>query len=187
MAHLTPSAPAMGVMPPANIMPPIAIFSTSNPTPTSMHMVGDPLTIAAAMAGTSPLLATNASTGVVPSAGSTAQLPSVPVPVGMFMGDGLIPLPPRLLKKIQAMEFIDMAELMPETCLSETTEEAHYPCCGILTAVRKCNIHRKSQNLWPTSPLSSSATVTLKAWVGCTMIGHSADRLLCQRTLIGLE
>ena len=44
-------------------------------------MVGDPLTIAAAMAGTSPLLATDASTEVVPSAGSTAQLPSVPVPV----------------------------------------------------------------------------------------------------------
>jgi len=137
MAHMTPSAPAMGVMPPANIMPPIAIFSTSNPTPTSMHMVGDPLTIAAAMAGTSPMLATNANTGVVPSAGSTAQLPSVPVPVGMFMGDGLIPLPPRLLKKIQAMEFIDMAELMPETWLSETTEEAHNTCCGILTAVKK--------------------------------------------------
>jgi len=135
MVHLTPSAPAMGVMPPANIMPPIAIFSTSNPTPTPM--VGDPLTIAAAMAGTSPLLATNASTGVVPSAGSTAQLPSVPVPVGMFMGDGLIPFPPRLLKKIQAMEFVDMAELMLETWLSEMTEEAHNSCCGILTAVKK--------------------------------------------------
>ena len=39
----------------------------------------------------------------------------------MFMG----PLPPPLLKKIQAMEFIDMAERMPETWLSESTEAAH--------------------------------------------------------------
>jgi len=36
----------------------------------------------------------------------------------MFKGDGLIPLPPCLLKKIQAMEFVDMAELMPETWLT---------------------------------------------------------------------
>jgi len=29
--------------------------------------------------------------------------------------------------------------------------------------------------------------LTSKAWVGCTVIGHSTDRLHCQKTLIGQE
>ena len=44
-----------------------------------------------------------------------AETPVTPtVPGGMFMGDGLSPVPAKLVAKIQQGDFVEMGELLPE-------------------------------------------------------------------------
>ena len=64
-----------------------------------------------------------ASLPVVPAVQS---VPSAPVAVaGVLLGDGLAPLPPKLIKRIQQLEFVEMADLLPEAwLLEESTMEA---------------------------------------------------------------
>ena len=51
------------------------------------------------------------------SSGGFPGLLSIPViPAGSYMGEGLLPIPERLTKKIFQLEFFEMQELMPETC-----------------------------------------------------------------------
>ena len=51
--------------------------------------------------------------------------PSVAVPTGLFLGDGLLPLPQKLMKRIVAFDFIEMRELLPEEWLHSVTEESN--------------------------------------------------------------
>ena len=44
------------------------------------------------------------------------------MPVGMFMGDSMLPLPDSVVAKIRKLEFVDMSELRPESWLLD--EEA---------------------------------------------------------------
>ena len=46
----------------------------------------------------------------------------VVMPAGGYMGEGLLPIPERLAKKIVALEFVEMRDLMPETWLREEEE-----------------------------------------------------------------
>ena len=61
---------------------------------------------------------------VVPvSSGGLPGMSSIPVvPAGSYMGEGLLPIPERLTKKIIQLEFVEMRELMPETWLSDEEE-----------------------------------------------------------------
>ena len=57
------------------------------------------------------------------SSGGFPGLPSIPViPAGSYMGEGLLPIPERLTKKIFQLEFFEMQELMPETWLRDEEE-----------------------------------------------------------------
>ena len=44
------------------------------------------------------------------------------VPAGSYFGEGLLPVPNKLVKKIQKFEFIEMYELLPETWLRDEEE-----------------------------------------------------------------
>ena len=57
-----------------------------------------------------------------PSDGSSGSI--VVMPVGGYMGEGLLPIPERLAKKTVALEFVEMRDLMPETWLKEEEESA---------------------------------------------------------------
>ena len=50
---------------------------------------------------------------------------------GLFMGEGLIPLPPKLVHKIVSLEFVEMAELMPEAWLFEEPAEEGVKIMGL--------------------------------------------------------
>ena len=63
---------------------------------------------------------------------TTLPTPSMAVPTRVFLGDGVLPLPQRLMKKILALEFIEMRELLPEEWLSsaEVREQESHSCCN---------------------------------------------------------
>ena len=44
------------------------------------------------------------------------------VPAGSYFGEGLLPVPDKLVKKILKFEFIEMYELLPETWLRDEEE-----------------------------------------------------------------
>ena len=48
---------------------------------------------------------------------------------GMFMGHTLLPLPTKLVKKITNLEFVDMAELKPESWLLDEEDRQQAKCC----------------------------------------------------------
>ncbi len=68
----------------------------------------------------------------VTSSVAVTNVPSCGVPAGLFLGGGLIPLPVRLVQRNLALEFVEMAKLVPEAWLSEATEAegASSKCCG---------------------------------------------------------
>ena len=65
---------------------------------------------------------------------------SVAVPTGLFLGDGVLPLPHKLMKRIRALEYVEMRELLPEEWL-EPLEEGHsaeqHNCCNSANRRRK--------------------------------------------------
>ena len=62
----------------------------------------------------------------LPAVPAVQSVLSAPVAVtGVLSGDGLAPLPPKLIKRIQQLEFVEMADLLPEAwLLEESTMEA---------------------------------------------------------------
>ena len=72
-----------------------------------------------------------AATQPLPSVATQPPL-SVAVLTGLFLGDGVLPLPQRLMKKIIALEFVEMRELLPEEWLSsmEEGEQDSHSCCN---------------------------------------------------------
>ena len=50
---------------------------------------------------------------------------SIPtLPAGGYMGEGLLPIPEKVVKKILELSFVEMRELMPEMWLQREEEEA---------------------------------------------------------------
>ena len=66
---------------------------------------------------------------------------SVVVPTGLFLGDGVLPLPQRIMKKILALEFVEMRELLPEDWLGSVEEGGEHSelhsCCNSTSRKRK--------------------------------------------------
>ena len=56
-------------------------------------------------------------------------------PVGMFMGDSMLPLPDSIVAKIRKLEFVDMSELRPESWLLD--EEADEKSVAALFKTKK--------------------------------------------------
>ncbi len=75
---------------------------------------------------------------VTPTLPVAVQAP-LSMPAGMFLGEGLVPLPSRLVTKIQALEFVEMRDLMPESWLADATGlqvSEQGKCCAALTKPR---------------------------------------------------
>ena len=113
------------------------------------------------------------------------------------MGDGLAPLPQKLIKRILHLEFVEMADLLPEAwLLEETTMEAQLhrqkgPVTDIAvwvqcyaTLVSHCLFSTliKSQSLWR---ISYGATGTMRVLRGSCMIEHSVRESRPLRTCTG--
>ena len=70
---------------------------------------------------------------------ATHLFPSVAVAMGLFLGDGVLPLPQRLMRKILALEFVEMRELLPEEWLPSVEEgdQDSHSCCNSVAKKRK--------------------------------------------------
>ena len=64
---------------------------------------------------------------------------SIAVPTGLFLGDGVLPLPQKLMKRIRALKFIEMRELLPKEWLGSLEEghNAEQHCCNSANRRRK--------------------------------------------------
>jgi len=83
-----------------------------------------------------------ATSGAEHGGGTALTTPAPAVPAGLFMGDSLAPLPTKIVKKIIALEYVEMADLLPEAwLLEESAVEAQLrrqkgPVTDILTWVQ---------------------------------------------------
>ena len=57
------------------------------------------------------------------------------MPVGMFMGDSMLPLPDSVVAKIRKLEFVDMSELRPESWLPD--EEVDQKSVAVLFKTKR--------------------------------------------------
>ena len=129
------SGVAMGVMPPAASLPPMPVISSGS---ISAPVLGSQLQ-AQQMAMSSlgiPLIPATVMTPGISSSATSGQ--SVMLPGGMYLGDGVMPLPQRLVKKILELQFVEMFELQPEAWLMESLEEdCTAKCCSASTRRRR--------------------------------------------------
>ena len=68
---------------------------------------------------------------------------SVAVPTSLFFGNRVLPLPQRIMKKILALEFVEMRELLPEEWLGSVEEGEHseqHSCCNSTSRKRKAPV-----------------------------------------------
>ena len=105
---LTPLV-TLGVLPPSGLLPNLPTFNASG------------VAAAGASGSGSHVMLTPASTVVTPAASVTG---SAMVPAGCYMGEGMLPVPDRLVKKIVKLEFVEMKELLPETKIREEDESS---------------------------------------------------------------
>lgn len=97
----------LGVPPPSIAVSWVPTFSASSSLPTTV--VSTPATVASL---------TPAVTTLMPATPSLVSA-AVGVPAGTYLGEGLLPVPDKLVQKIVRLEFIEMRDLMPETWLRE--------------------------------------------------------------------
>ena len=105
----------MGVVPPAGA---ISWLATCSRAASQDNARGTSLEQSQVIVpSTGPVWSAMSTPSVVPvSSGGLPGMSSIPVvPAGSYMGEGLLPIPERLTKKILQLEFVEMRELMPET------------------------------------------------------------------------
>ena len=106
----------MGVLPPAALLQGVPTLSRT------------PAAAVAVTPAQSGSQSQGAQTMVVQSPGPAA---GVNIIGGLFMGEGLIPLPPKLVQYMVGLEFVEMAELMPEAWLFEEPAEEGVKIIGL--------------------------------------------------------
>ena len=112
----------MGVVPPAGV---ISWLATCSRAASQDNAAVASLEQAQVMVPSTGLVWSTMSTpSVAPvSSGGFPEVLSIPVvPAGSYMGEGLLPIPERLTKRILQLEFVEMRELMPETWLRDEEE-----------------------------------------------------------------
>ena len=62
----------------------------------------------------------------------------IQVPAGLFLGEGFLPLPQRLVDRITRLEYVEMSELLPETWLLDDTLDSK--CCHATPKRRKAPV-----------------------------------------------
>ena len=120
------SLPAMGQLPlaPAITQVPLLTPIVSHPAPPPLVPVSTTSTntqaITPVVVHPSTSITLNSS---LPAPVNSYNLTIIPtMPVGMFMGDFMLPLPDSVVAKIRKLEFVDMSDLKPESWLLD--EEA---------------------------------------------------------------
>ena len=96
---MTPVA-TLGVLPSLVLLPSLPIFSTS---------------ASLAVQSLASVLSHPSSSSSSSAAGVEAAAGATMVPAGGYFGEGLLPVPEKLMKKIPKFEFIEMYELLPKT------------------------------------------------------------------------
>ena len=147
MPATIPTLSAMAAAVPRTIL--ATVIPSSAEWPASLSAGVTAITSSSATAVPTTAAAATASQGlvaVIPSGatGATAVPAAVasPAMVGHLLGEGIAPLPPKLVKKITSLEFVEMADLLPEAwLLEETAMEAQLrrqrgPVTNILTWVQ---------------------------------------------------
>ena len=118
---VSPVGISMGVIPPAGAVSWLSTFD--NQAVLSASMAGGAAVV-------SPTPAVVPTTSLIKSGIPRPDgLPQAVVPAGSYMGEGLIPIPERLSKKILNLEFVEMRDLMPETWMREEEESARNTLC----------------------------------------------------------
>ena len=128
------------------------------------------------------------------------------MPVGMFMGDSMLPLPDSIVAKIRKLEFVDMSELRPESwLLDEEAEEKSVPalfktkkkpvtdiliwvqCFASHVAVLAQSFPAHTPNLW----LTYLATIVRchhrfegLSWVQTSSSKSERPQLVCHRPIV---
>ena len=77
---------------------------------------------------------------------ATIAKPQVVVPAGMFLGEGLVPLPAKLVQRVVNLEFVEMYELLPhEKLLALFPKRRRAPVTDVLVWVQcflaMCTVH----------------------------------------------
>ena len=103
----------LGGIPPSSAFSWLPVISMNNPTPLPTTQL-----VSAPLGSTIPNLTQPSLCGV---------------PAGSYLGEGLLPVPDKLVQKILKLEFVEMRDLMPESWMREE-EEATKP---ILTMPRR--------------------------------------------------
>ena len=88
----------LGTLPPLGLLPSLPSFA------------------AASVASSASVVAPMVTTAQGESSGAAV------IPAGGYMGEGLLPVPDKLVKKIIKLEFVEMQELLPESWLREEEE-----------------------------------------------------------------
>ena len=57
---------------------------------------------------------------------SPTGLGHIQVPAGLYLGEGFLPLPQRMVDKIAWFEYVEMVELQPEAWLLENQSDTKY-------------------------------------------------------------
>ena len=147
--------PPLGTMPPAEALQGMPVVSTAGPVSVSLsHVIpfsGTPVmspTVAPSVNPTTIIPCTIASTPPPGNFGGASMLcnllPTVGQPsegslsAGIYVGEGLLPVPAKLAEKITRWEFVEMSELLPEFWSSLSTKDPSSSQVG-----RQCGPRRK--------------------------------------------
>ena len=115
----------IGTMPPPTVLEGIPTGVSAPPTPHHLGEAGSSHK-SGSLSATLAALASEPDTEALGSAESRTGSKSTgtpKLPSGVFMGDGLSPVPAKLVAKIQRGEFVDMGELLPEFNVGSREED----------------------------------------------------------------
>ena len=113
----------LGVLPPLHTVPSLlpswaGISGTQATIPSSQQ--------ASATANSSQWRSAVAPGNYLPQQPSTSHEALV---ASLYLGDGVVPVPDKLLKRIWALEFIEMSQLLPEAWVQDAFAESSSHCC----------------------------------------------------------
>lgn len=140
----------MGVLPSSTLLPLLPFFSIS-------------ASLAMAVSSLASMLSHQSSSSSSSAAGVGAAAGATMVLAGGYFGEGLLPAPEKLVKKILKFEFIEMYELLPETWLQDEDESGK----GLVGLP-----HRKSAPV--TNNIAMGAVFRGDGW--CSVKSISSDR-----------
>ena len=124
----------MGILPPPSVLPrlrttpsPIVLASVVASQSSVLSSLAPPATVPSqpTVSNSAPVLPLSSSGLILPQAVTPPTLSETPVSTAVFMGDGMMPIPQKLINRILKLEFIEMQELLPENWPDFLSEDAN--------------------------------------------------------------